>query len=669
MLVVQLSTGARRVALSGHNTLTVLPSPVVVVLNPSVRTLAASALAQFSVTCRARTPSGRRVPGAVSLRLDSRLLSPDAGVFRFSSLGAGGVLAGPHRLTARFRGSEDYRPATASDSFVVTPTPIATARTPTFASVIPAATGFTVQITNYDPQWSWSGDATASGVVGISVTGLVTVSGVTPDTSSILTVTTTRAGYPSASATARGTSLAQALRASLTSITGLNGSVIDDTLNGSGFIDQSYAAADRWLLGYVNASTSVTLNWHVTGANGASLVGAPVTLLDNLSGSGSTGTQWSEVGLNASSNGELTAVTDADGDVSFTVENTNSSAGSPPSDLTTGPGAQANEAVYPWTRTALRVGDDVISADPNSTVQQVTDLVDLIVIPVSTGGTNFDVTHGSLLWSEDFSGAAGAPPASSVFTPEVGQYTGTAPGLANWNYGTGEIEDNTASPTNLGTDGNGNLAITSLCTVNCTTSGNWTSARISTAGKVDFQYGQIEARIKLPAGSFNWPAFWMLGQNFFPSQSWPNCGEIDIAEGLQGDSVDQATLHANYPGTSSDWGGGSGVTLTAPLSSISAGFHTYGILWTPTSISFILDGHEWGSDVYDAAAGTVTQTNGDSVSTFKIGGQVWPFDQPFFLIFDDAIPAGTVAANGTTSTMDVSWIKYYSYEGYGQVSS
>ena len=48
---------------------------------------------------------------------------------------------------------------------------------------------------------------------------------------------------------------------------------------------------------------------------------------------------------------------------------------------------------------------------------------------------------------------------------------------------------------------------------------------------------------------------------------------------------------------------------------------------------------------------------------------MWPFDQPFFLIFDDAIPAGTVAANGTTSTMDVSWIKYYSYEGYGQVSS
>ena len=226
VLVVQLSTGARRVALSGHNTLTVLPSPVVVVLNPSVRTLAASALAQFSVTCRARTPSGRRVPGAVSLRLDSRLLSPDAGVFRFSSLGAGGVLAGPHRLTARFRGSEDYRPAAASDAFVVTPTPIATARTPTFASVIPAATGFTVQITNYDPQWSWSGDATASGVVGISVTGLVTVSGVTPDTSSILTVTTTRAGYPSASATARGTSLAQALRASLTSITGLNGHLV-----------------------------------------------------------------------------------------------------------------------------------------------------------------------------------------------------------------------------------------------------------------------------------------------------------------------------------------------------------------------------------------------------------------------------------------------------------
>jgi len=56
------------------------------------------------------------------------------------------------------------------------------------------------------------------------------------------------------------------------------------------------------------------------------------------------------------------------------------------------------------------------------------------------------------------------------------------------------------------------------------------------------------------------------------------------------------------------------------------------------------------------------------VSTFSIGGQSWPFDQPFFLIFDDAIQAGTSAANGSRGTMLINWIKYYTYDGYGAVS-
>jgi beta-glucanase (GH16 family) len=52
---------------------------------------------------------------------------------------------------------------------------------------------------------------------------------------------------------------------------------------------------------------------------------------------------------------------------------------------------------------------------------------------------------------------------------------------------------------------------------------NYTSARLSTAGKFTFQYGKIEARIKLPAGKGTWPAFWMLGKNI-KTTKWPDCG-------------------------------------------------------------------------------------------------------------------------------------------------
>ena len=41
----------------------------------------------------------------------------------------------------------------------------------------------------------------------------------------------------------------------------------------------------------------------------------------------------------------------------------------------------------------------------------------------------------------------------------------------------------------------------------------YTSTRITTAGKKEFQYGRMEARANLPVGKGVWPAYWMLGSN------------------------------------------------------------------------------------------------------------------------------------------------------------
>jgi alpha-tubulin suppressor-like RCC1 family protein len=87
------------------------------------------------------------------------------------------------------------------------PAPLNAARTPAFATPTPTATGFTVQISNYDALWTWGASATSSGSAAVSNTGLVTVTGVAPSTSSRVTVTTTRTGYVDGSASTSATSL------------------------------------------------------------------------------------------------------------------------------------------------------------------------------------------------------------------------------------------------------------------------------------------------------------------------------------------------------------------------------------------------------------------------------------------------------------------------------
>jgi hypothetical protein len=76
---------------------------------------------------------------------------------------------------------------------------------PTFGTYTRTANGFTVQISNYDSNFTWAGTATAGGTVSISGTGLATISGVAPGTNSVATITTTRVSYDAGSAATAST--------------------------------------------------------------------------------------------------------------------------------------------------------------------------------------------------------------------------------------------------------------------------------------------------------------------------------------------------------------------------------------------------------------------------------------------------------------------------------
>lgn len=143
---------------------------------------------------------------------------------------------------------------------------------------------------------------------------------------------------------------------------------------------------------------------------------------------------------------------------------------------------------------------------------------------------------------------------------------------------------------------------------------NYTSTRITTAKKKEFQYGRIEARAKIPVGKGIWPAFWMLGSNI-KEIGWPKCGEIDILEYVGREPhMAFTSLHTQ------DSHGNTINTKKTTISNIEEGFHLYAIDWTKDKIVFLIDDKE--------------------VYTFQPAPKnenTWPFNQPFYIIVNAAV--------------------------------
>src|SRR5260370_27519831 len=187
------------------------------------------------------------------------------------------------------------------------------------------------------------------------------------------------------------------------------------------------------------------------------------------------------------------------------------------------------------------------------------------------------------VWSDEFNGPAGSAPDPSNWTYDTG----------GGGWGNNELEiycapGSNASPCsasnpNIYQDGNGNLVIKAI-----NQSGTWTSGRMKTQGLHEFQYGRIEARMKLPVGAGLWPAFWMLGTNI-GSVGWPTCGEQDIMEWVPQytPTTTSSTIHG--PGYSGGSGIGRPFTFTSGGIADDPGCHTYGVIWSQDQMQFYRD--------------------------------------------------------------------------------
>src|SRR5579872_3721464 len=269
---------------------------------------------------------------------------------------------------------------------------------------------------------------------------------------------------------------------------------------------------------------------------------------------------------------------------------------------------------------------------------------------ISAGGKTYTPT-----WCQEFNGGAGSPD-TTVWKFDLGNNNG---------WGNGEVEvycgppgypgNPSQCPTLFSTatspgfiDGSGHLVIQPR-----NVGGTWISSRMNTENIKNFQYGIIEASIKLPNTTNQglWPAFWSLGSDIATGTPWPNCGEADIMENWSpqvfsgaGTTGNNSTIHTAVTG-----GNGIGGRFTFPSGEATdTAFHTYGVIWQPNEMQFFVDNPS-------TPFFTVTPSN-------LPAGDTWPFDAPIFILMNVAVGGtlgGSTSGLSNPAPMLVDYVRYY----------
>jgi beta-glucanase (GH16 family) len=234
-----------------------------------------------------------------------------------------------------------------------------------------------------------------------------------------------------------------------------------------------------------------------------------------------------------------------------------------------------------------------------------------------TANSPTTTTAWTQVWSDEFDGPAGARADSTKWNYN------TQDGCNNGNCGWGnnEKEYYSDAPENIALNGEGQLMIVARIAppgLSCYYGPcRYTSAKITTKGKMLAAPGRVEARIKLALGQGLWPAFWMLGQGD-PTLSWPACGELDIMENKGSQPITTSSA-VHGPGYSGNTPFAHANSLTR--GTISDDFHIFAVEWDSLHVRFFVD---------DIPHYQVTR---DEIEHF--GKSI--LNQPFFVILNLAV--------------------------------
>ena len=171
---------------------------------------------------------------------------------------------------------------------------------------------------------------------------------------------------------------------------------------------------------------------------------------------------------------------------------------------------------------------------------------------------------------------------------------------------------------------------------------------VKSMGKFGFTYGKVECRALSNPWVGNFPAIWMMPED--QSAGWPDCGEIDIWEVIDTDERSYHTIHSNW---TYDLGNKNNPTSSFNLAVPLDRYHTYGLEWDETSLTWFVDGKKVGTYSKSTQANVLNQ------------GQ-WPFDKHFHLILNQSVGNGAWAANADVShTYETrfDWVRVYQKNG------
>jgi len=172
---------------------------------------------------------------------------------------------------------------------------------------------------------------------------------------------------------------------------------------------------------------------------------------------------------------------------------------------------------------------------------------------------------------------------------------------------------------------------------------NYTSTRMISKNKGDWQYGRFEIKARIPKGVGTWPAIWLLASDNVYG-GWPNSGEIDIMEHV---GFDLNKIHFTVHNKTYNGGNGRGAERVIPTATDS--FHVYRCDWSPAGIRGFVDGEQYFeySNIY---------------FTFDS----WPYDQKFFMILNIAVGGNWGGQQGVDdtsfpATMEIDYIRVYKW--------
>ncbi|WP_299336292.1 glycoside hydrolase family 16 protein [uncultured Psychroserpens sp.] len=277
-------------------------------------------------------------------------------------------------------------------------------------------------------------------------------------------------------------------------------------------------------------------------------------------------------------------------------------------------------------------------------------MVALLISACNTDETQEVAQLNNLIMQDEFD-VDGAPD-SSMWTYDIGD--GTAQGLpAGW--GNNELQYYTDRSENVTVE-NGLLVLTAR--EEAFEGANYTSARLTTQGLFEQQYGRFEARIKLPTGKGVWPAFWLLG-NDCDQNPWPQCGEIDIMEYL-GDGPTITFGSAHGPGYNGEFSVSKEYEIENDR--FDEGFHIFGIEWGPDYINYYVDGDLYQTITPGVVAQQAEDVEDEFINAPENAGE-WVFNRPFYIIINMAVggnlPGSPNAETVFPQRMLVDYVRVY----------